>query len=137
MGFWDTGIAVYASEFDDQGRDLGEKILVLKEGKRDGVYLMDPNAKGKPTLKTFKPSSVTVFRETGMQDKSVLGRAAVGMMIAGPLGGVIGGISGTGRKDAWYIEIVDNDGSSMVMRLRNQADGNSMKKRIEKHIAKG
>lgn len=134
MGMWDSGIMVYVHKTDANGRDAGEIPMALKEGKKDGVYLVDTSSKGNPVIKNFNPASADVFREADMQDKSVLGRAAIGYVIAGPLGGVIGGLSGTGKKDAWYLEITDKDGTSMIMRIRNQGDGNAMVKRIGKHI---
>lgn len=134
MAFFDSGILVHVNRTDEKGRDLGEVDMVLKEGKKDGVYLVDASSKGNPVIKTFSPVAVTVFREADAADKSVIGRAIVGTVIAGSLGGVIGGMSGTGKKDAWYLEIEDADGSAAVFRLRNQQDGKSMEKRIRKHI---
>lgn len=134
MGMWDSGIMVYVSKTDSNGRDAGEVPMVIKEGKKDGVYLVDTSSRGNPVIKNFDPASVDVFREADAQNKSVVGRAAIGYVIAGPLGGVIGGLSGSGKKDAWYMEIVDKDGSSMMFRLRNEGDGRAMSKRILKHV---
>ena len=78
---------------------------------------------------------MTVFREADLANKSVVGRAAIGMVIAGPPGGVVGGISGTGKKDAWYMEIADKDGTEIVLRLRNEGDGRLMEKRIRKYMS--
>lgn len=37
--------------------------------------------------------------EITKKDKSVVGRAAMGTLIAGPLGAMVGGLSGTGKKE--------------------------------------
>ena len=134
MGFFDSGIIVTVNKRDAQGRDLGDVAMVLREGKRDGVYLIDASRKGNPIIKRFDPASTTVFRIPGGQERSVFGRAALGWVIAGPAGGVIGGLSGTGKNDASFLEIVEKDGSSMAFGLKNQADGKSMEKRIARHI---
>lgn len=47
-----------------------------------------------------KITSVSVASETEIQEKSksVIGRAAIGVLLLGPLGGMIGGMSGIGAK---------------------------------------
>lgn len=37
-------------------------------------------------------------KQLGTEDKSVIGRAVVGGLLLGPLGAVVGGISGVGSK---------------------------------------
>lgn len=134
MGMLDTGIYVYWPQFDDEGRDLGEKGVLLKEGKKDGVYICEANTPKRTVIRSFDPKSVTVFREADAVQKSALGRAVVGTILAGPVGAVVGGASGIGKKDAWYIEIEEKDGSKTVFRLRNQTEGTNMQKRILKHV---
>lgn len=135
MGLFDSGIMVFLKKTDHEGRDLGETTMMLKESKKNGVSLVDTSSKGNPVIKYFDAERVTVFREADMANKSVVGRAAIGMVIAGPLGGVVGGISGTGKKDAWYMEIADKDGTEIVLRLRNEGDGRLMEKRIRKYMS--
>ena len=51
-------------------------------------------------LNINKISSVRIFTEKEIieKDKSVVGRAVAGTLIAGPLGTIVGGISGVGSK---------------------------------------
>lgn len=135
MGFLDSGITVYVRERDTEGRDAGDTIMVLKEGKKDGVYLVNTSKLGFPVVKRFDPVSVSVFRKADAQDKSMLGRALVGAAVAGSAGAVVGGLSGIGKQDTWFIAIRESNGLESVYRIKNQREGLSMKKRIEKHIA--
>lgn len=135
MGFLDSGIIVYAIEYDAKGRDMGETTLVLKEGKKDGVYLIKPgNMLGSYELvKTFDPANASVYREIDGANKSVIGRAAAGYVLAGAAGGIIGGLSGQGKKDAWYLEIEEKDGTCTVLRAKNKNEAEKFVKRILKH----
>lgn len=133
MALSDSSIMVYLCKRDDQGRDLGESPMLLKQSKKKGVQLVETMVVKSTVIKTFNPVSVTLFRETEGADKNIVGRAAVGAVIAGPVGGIVGGMTGMKKKDAWFMEIKDADGSSAIMRLRNQGDGIVMKKAIEKH----
>ena len=101
MGFFATGIIVFVQRTDSQGRKSGETTMVLKEGKKDGVYLVNTSAKGNPIVKTFSPVGVDVFNKW---------------------------------KNVWFLEIRDADGSTVQFKLRNEADGRSMAKRISKHL---
>lgn len=57
-------------------------------------------------------------QEIKEKDKSVIGRAAVGTLIAGPLGSIIGGISGVGKKKKKgkerKIAVIGYDGRELV-----------------------
>ncbi|MGI5997848.1 MAG: hypothetical protein ACOX89_04195 [Lutispora sp.] len=44
-------------------------------------------------------AKVETKQEVIHKDKSVVGRAAVGTLVAGPLGGIVGGMSGIGAKE--------------------------------------
>lgn len=51
------------------------------------------------------------------KDKSVVGRAAIGTLIAGPLGAMIGGISGTGtkkKKKDHYVLTIGYEGDKHI-----------------------
>lgn len=132
MALTDFGIMVYRQNFDEEGHDLGEVSGVLGDSKKKGLTLTENQGIVKKTVTPIDPAQVIVFRESDVVNKSALGRAAVGLVIAGPLGGVIGGISGTGKKDAWYLQIKETDGKVTTFRLKNEGDGRRVEKCINK-----
>ncbi len=80
-----AGIAVDVM-FDDAN---GQLAILRKHGNSTPIYL--------------KYSQISAVRyesekEFTSKNKSVIGRAAVGGLVLGPLGAVVGGISGTGSK---------------------------------------
>lgn len=50
-------------------------------------------------LNKIQNIDVSIEKQTTQKNKSVIGRAAVGSLVGGPVGAVVGGISGTGKKE--------------------------------------
>lgn len=134
--FLDSGIVVTLGRKDAEGHDIGPVQMVLKEGRKEGVYLVAPGGLTGRLVRRFAPVEVLVYRRANALQNSVVGHILLGAAIAGPVGGVIGAISGAGKQDAWYMELRNADGTSTIMLLGSQHDGLRMKKRIERHLVK-
>ena len=74
----------------------------LTHNRQDGKIEIKPSlSKQSPyTLDTYKISDIQYLssREIYEKGKSVVGRAAVGSLLFGPVGALVGGVSGTGKK---------------------------------------
>lgn len=135
MGFWDSGIIVYATQgLYCPATDSAEKTLVLKESD-EGVYLVDPEQKGSPVVKRF---DAIRFAEAD-SGKNALRRSRVlpsmaGAAIAGLPGALWLGLRGPDRKDAWFLIIRETDGTFNKLRCRNKTDALEMEKRMQRHV---
>lgn len=67
-----------------------EKILILKRLNKKVRCELDQS--------TIINAQIVSDQQLQQKDKSVVGRAAVGALLAGPLGAMIGGMSGVGTK---------------------------------------
>ena len=127
-----TRVGAYRQNFDDQGRDLGETncILVLA----DSLLLLTQQKIRFEQSKTYDIEKMTLFMMDTSKKKSIIGRAIVGGVLAGGVGALVGGMTGTTKNRDWYCEIVDRDGSVDLFRLENnQGKVNSLKKWYHKH----
>lgn len=94
--------------------DLEENTLIFES-------VMDSKKKPNVKLSFDKINYIneTTDKEIIEKDKSVVGRAAVGTLLAGPLGAVIGGISGAGSKketkETQIITIGYNDDKKIIL----------------------
>lgn len=104
------------------GKETASVIGNFKESKggqvplKYGVNTICACENGISITSTFYPSlelhrsqliSVTQYDEQTIKDKSVIGRGVVGLAVGGPIGAVLGGISGVGQKskNMYYLLI--------------------------------
>lgn len=81
-----------------------------------GTFLLTRHQYGIELNQTFKPlyihpmqvQKVTLENSETIKNKSVIGRAAVGAILAGPVGAIVGGMSGIGKKEKrLYLLMID------------------------------
>ena len=80
---------------------FGEEEIIQATIEEDNiVFKLVADKKKMAKLSIDKINSVRIFTEKEIieKDKSVVGRAVAGTLIAGPLGTIVGGISGVGSK---------------------------------------
>ena len=80
---------------------FGEEEIIQATIEEDNiVFKLVADKKKTAKLSIDKINSVRIFTEKEIieKDKSVVGRAVAGTLIAGPLGTIVGGISGVGSK---------------------------------------
>lgn len=83
------------------GIPSGMAVCVTMEDKESRLSIAQRLSKNPPIYLCYDQiCAADVINETEIKErgKSVIGRAAVGGLLLGPLGAVIGGISGTGTK---------------------------------------
>ena len=129
------------------GMKFVKGIPDLQEGQNVGLYLY----KDKITLddnqiiplERIKKAVVFTEKELKLKDKSVIGRAALGGLLLGPLGAVVGGVSGVGDKKKektlifLSVEYTDKDGenSKLVFLAGDGAIGlNGFASRVNKMV---
>ena len=128
-----TRIIAYRQNVDDQGRDLGEDNCILVMDKK--LILLSQKKMKFETERSFDIEKMTLFQMDSKKSKSIIGRAIVGGAIAGGIGALIGGMTGTTKDQAWYCEIIDKDGSVNLFRLENNKGKiNALRKWQQKHI---
>lgn len=90
MGNHIEGISLYGEEELIQATTEGDNI----------VFKSVVDKKKVANLNISKINSVRIFTEKEIieKDKSVVGRAVIGTFVAGPIGTIIGGLSGVGNK---------------------------------------
>lgn len=143
--------------FKDKGKRLTfiadhvEGLSSFKEQERLNVtWEIDDNKlifqsienkkKSKVNLDLNKVTDVGVATEKEIteKDKSVIGRAAVGTLLMGPLGGIIGGISGVGSKKKQKdlrVAVINYDDKQIVLLGNSFSIGmDATIKRLDKHI---
>lgn len=133
MGMFDKRLTVTEINIDENGRNLGDRQMFLELRKNEiGVLAV-------ATLKTVEeyavdPSTaeIVTFNQADAVNKSVMGRAVVGGVLLGPLGAVVGGLSGTGKKDAWFVEIKIGDNVKLY-RMKNDSERQTLEKWLKKH----
>jgi uncharacterized membrane protein len=80
---------------------FGEEEIIQATIEEDNiVFKLVADKKKTAKLSINKINNVRIFTEKEIieKDKSVVGRAVAGTLIAGPLGTIVGGISGVGSK---------------------------------------
>ena len=121
---WDSGIIVW---------DTSDTMLVLKEGK-SGVYIVDPNQKGRPVVHMCGPIRFAEHYITPSgKRRSALPRAAVGAAVGGFAGALWLGLKSSPAMEC-TMRIKEMDGTTHMLRTRNEHDAIKMEKRIQKHI---
>lgn len=130
---WDSGIVVWAAG-SLYGCEAGDRVFVLKEGA-DGVYLVDPNQKGRPVVYRF---GTIRYAEDWVSDEprtgGKIGRAAVGAAIGGLAGAVWLGLRPASRRVV-TLKIMEDSGTSHLLRCRTIHDARRMEKRIMRNHA--
>lgn len=104
------------------GMKFVKGIPDLQEGQSVGIYLYKEKItlddKQIIPLDRIKKAVVFTEKELKLKGKSVIGRAAVGGLLLGPLGAVVGGVSGVGDKKKektlifLSIEFTDKNGEN-------------------------
>ncbi len=125
MGMFDKRIIAWKQNIGEDGRDRGEIQLGI-ELRKDALAVLEIKTLHTKESEVFDKSDLTIdiFRASQVAEKSVLGRAIVGGVLLGGVGAIVGGLSGSGKADAWIMEI----NGSELFRLKNDAD----KKTVEK-----
>jgi len=105
------GLLNYKDKNDNRYVDFAmeDGLSTIKKGALIRATLEESELTIKPSFSKQEPShlkynqivNVGVVREEEIieKSKSVLGRAVVGGLVLGPLGAIVGGISGTGKKE--------------------------------------
>ena len=103
-------------------RDTVSSVGIYTKNKDDATilkntsYTIECHENGIAIVEWFKATleihytqiiSITQYDEQDIKDKSVVGRGIVGLAIGGPLGAVLGGMSGVGQKtkNKYYLLI--------------------------------
>ena len=116
-------------EYLDGSKELDE-LLIGKESNERGFVLSNQK---EGVLFTYGLNNLSLIKKGELlswgylknsdvikQSKSVLGRAAAGTLLLGPLGGIIGGMSGLGEKSLnsdYYLQIDYIDSSNLERAL--------------------
>lgn len=122
-----------------KNKDNEKKILTINaanrsvfnviEGATPGFYQFGLNKEGIEIIKPmkFKPLivlnyndiidiEVNLINKDNLKNKSVVGRAIVGSLVAGSLGAIVGGMSGTGSKVIKELDL------ELVIKLKDKND---------------
>lgn len=123
---WDSGIVVW---------NASDKMLVLKEGK-SGVYVVDPNQKGRPVVYEFGPLRYVEACESSCNTRrrSRMPAAAAGAAIGGFAGALWLGLRSAPSVRQWYVRIDELNGKVHYYYARNRYDAKKMERRIQRHI---
>lgn len=116
---------------------LVEDKLLLTQGKKE-------NQKVFAQIEYKDIADVVVLQEieNSEQNKSVLGRAVVGGLLLGPVGAVVGGMTGVGTKSKtntlFYLQIKTNDGKDIILKpfMNSSNISNLAKDRIVEMVQK-
>ena len=127
-------IQVYLQNIDEQGRDLGEDLYLFVLDEK--LILLEINGMHTDAIKNFDIEKLTVFRMDANVDKSVIGRALVGGVLAGGVGAVIGGMSATNQKKAWFCEIIEKDETISLYRIKDETSAMQLEKWYKKYQQK-
>lgn len=79
----------------------GDAVNITLENANNRIVIQKRLFKTEPSFLAYTQiTNISVVSETEIKevDKSVIGRAIIGGVLLGPLGAIIGGISGTGTK---------------------------------------
>ena len=89
----------------DGGIDGGSCTVYIDQEDRNIIFKMDKDFER--ILPFSQVLDVKIVSQTREVNKSVLGRAAVGAMVAGPVGAIVGGMSGNGSKTVKEPEVFE------------------------------
>lgn len=133
MGMFDKRIIVTEINIDENGRNLGERQMIFELRKSEIGVLEIGTLKTKEEY-AIDPSTdrIAIFHEADAVSKSTIGRAVVGGVLFGGIGAVVGGLSGTGKKDAWFAEVTTGE-TVKLYRLKNDGDRQILDKWLKKH----
>lgn len=121
--------AVEDTLLSEMGMRRVKMILAAEEIEfRDATYVSDWPGSDKAESVYLNYSQVRNFRFVNQtlavqRKKSVVGRAVIGGLLFGPVGAVVGGISGTGKKvsnevkKCFVIEYISQDGEKRSLSL--------------------
>lgn len=92
----------------------GEK---MKLAYHRNLVFFDSKMKDVMSIEYSDITNAEVLTETEEENKSVIGRAIVGGLLLGPVGAVVGGISGTGKKEKnhYFLRITYGDENKSVI----------------------
>lgn len=96
-----------------------EGIAFVSQGERiklafsRNLVFLNKQLKDVMSVEYADITNAEVLTETTEENKSVIGRAVVGGLLLGPVGAVVGGISGTGKKEKnnYYLRITYSNGN--------------------------
>lgn len=90
------------------------------------------------SLDKVNDCGIATEKEITEHGKSVIGRAAVGTLLVGPLGGIIGGMSGLGKKKKekdLRVAVINYDDKQIVLLGNNFSLGiEEFFRRLNKHL---
>lgn len=124
-------VVVYCAE-GDGSRDRGEKVYSLT---------MDNSARrlqlesGFTVVKAFDLddiSSVDCYRSANPNGNDAMNGAAIGLLVAGPVGAAVGGLLGSQNKLSWFLEINQSSGSE-TFRFADEQNKDKFVKWAEKN----
>lgn len=99
----------------------GEK---MKLAYNRNLVFYDSKMKDVMSVEYSDITNAEILTETEEKDKSVIGRAIVGGLILGPVGAVVGGMSGTGKKEKkhYYLRLTISYGTEEKIVLLKSYD---------------
>lgn len=89
-----------------------EGIAFVSQGERmqlafhRNLVFFDSKNRDVMSIEYADITAVEIITETIKKDKSVIGRAVVGGLLLGPIGAVVGGISGMGKKEIYHYYLL-------------------------------
>lgn len=122
--------------YEDGLQGVKQGVIVTLSLHDDELNIKENFSKKEPTklkLNQIVNAGKVFEKDIIEKDKSVLGRAALGGLILGPIGAVVGGISGTGKKEkktykTYYIVNYrsSHDDETKVLSFSAMENGNSI-----------
>ncbi len=135
MELTEKRIVINQAEVDAKGRSMGEtqKLLAMRKNSLAVLLVKALHTKEELSFKADDIKAINLYMEKDAANKSVVGRAIVGGVLTGGIGALVGGLSGTGKADAWYVEIETKENNVYVYRLQKADDRTALIKWCNKH----
>lgn len=122
---------------------FGEEEIIeakIQDGKIRFRSVQDKKKEAYLDINKITSAKILTRKEIEEKGKSVVGRALVGTLIAGPLGTIVGGMSGLGTKKKkknvrYFIINYDEDKSIAIMEGRWSANFDKFNRELNKHIS--
>lgn len=122
-------ISIFEQNIGDNGRNYGEthRIMLLD---KDYFTIETPKFLHSVPLYEFdkdRIKSMEVFRSSDIKINNTGAGVVGGALLFGLTGAVIGGLAASGDKDAWLLEIIDNQDNVYLYRLSYESDAKIIK----------